>query len=88
MKGWIGRFLLVNLATMAGAVFAQEYPAIAEGRRIEMLRHPTKRPVRMVFDTDTYNEIDDQFALVPLARTGSPGGLRGAVPQRALQRAR
>lgn len=29
-----------------------------------MLQPPTKRPVRMVFDTDTYNEIDDQFALV------------------------
>jgi len=64
MRGRIGAFLLVNLATMAGTAFAQEYPAMAEGRRIEMLRHPTKRPVRMVFDTDTYNEIDDQFALV------------------------
>jgi inosine-uridine nucleoside N-ribohydrolase len=29
-----------------------------------MLKHPGKRPVRMILDTDTYNEIDDQFALV------------------------
>jgi len=29
-----------------------------------MLQHPGKKPVRMVLDTDTYNEIDDQFALV------------------------
>lgn len=29
-----------------------------------MLQRPGKRPVRMVLDTDTYNEIDDQFALV------------------------
>lgn len=29
-----------------------------------MLQYPGKKPVRMVLDTDTYNEIDDQFALV------------------------
>ena len=29
-----------------------------------MLKPPAKRPVRMVLDTDTYNEIDDQFAVV------------------------
>jgi inosine-uridine nucleoside N-ribohydrolase len=29
-----------------------------------MLRPPEERPVRMVLDTDTYNEIDDQFAVV------------------------
>src|SRR5689334_9708624 len=32
-------------------------------RRLELLDPPTGR-VRMVLDTDTYNEIDDQFALV------------------------
>ena len=45
-------------------VLGQNYPVISEGQRIRMLKHPSKRPVRMVFDTDTYNEIDDQFALV------------------------
>jgi inosine-uridine nucleoside N-ribohydrolase len=31
---------------------------------LRMLKPPTGRPVPMVLDTDTYNEIDDQFALV------------------------
>ena len=30
---------------------------------LQRLQFPTKK-VRMVLDTDTYNEIDDQFALV------------------------
>jgi len=45
-------------------VGAQGFPAMAEGQRIAMLTPPRDKPVRMVFDTDTYNEIDDQFALV------------------------
>jgi hypothetical protein len=43
---------------------ADERTTVSESRRMEMLRPPGKRPVRMVLDTDTYNEIDDQFALV------------------------
>ncbi len=39
------------------------YPNLSESRRIEMLQPPQGR-VRMVLDTDTYNEIDDQFAVV------------------------
>ncbi len=39
------------------------FPIMSESRRIEMLQ-PPKAPVRMVLDTDTYNEIDDQFAVV------------------------
>jgi inosine-uridine nucleoside N-ribohydrolase len=42
---------------------AQEYPVISEPDRITRLRAP-EGPVRMVLDTDTYNEIDDQFAVV------------------------
>lgn len=64
MKKRIGTLLFLNLTLAASTAFAQNYPAISEGQRIAMLQHPTKRPVRMVFDTDTYNEIDDQFALV------------------------
>lgn len=64
MKKRIGTLLFLNLTLAASMAFAQSYPAISEGQRITMLQHPTKRPVRMVFDTDTYNEIDDQFALV------------------------
>ncbi len=39
------------------------FPILSESKRIEMLQPPEKR-VRMVLDTDTYNEIDDQFAVV------------------------
>ena len=31
--------------------------------RVRMLSLPRREPVRMVLDTDTYNEIDDQYAL-------------------------
>ena len=48
----------------APMALGQRFPAIPEGQRLERLRPPAKRPVRMVLDTDTYNEIDDQFALV------------------------
>jgi purine nucleosidase len=40
-----------------------EYPLIPEAVRLERLQPPTGK-VRMVLDTDTYNEIDDQFAVV------------------------
>ncbi len=39
------------------------FPILSEEFRIRRLQHP-ERKVRMVLDTDTYNEIDDQFALV------------------------
>jgi hypothetical protein len=38
------------------------YPRLSDSEIEERLRPPTG-PVRMVLDTDTYNEIDDQFAL-------------------------
>ncbi len=49
------------------------FPPIPETTRLERLLPPTGR-VRMVLDTDTYNEIDDQFALVHalLSPRGSP----------------
>lgn len=40
----------------------QKFPQIDELVRLKQLK-PVKEKVRMVFDTDTYNEIDDQFAL-------------------------
>ena len=43
--------------------YAQEYPKISEAQRIDKLHAPEGK-VRMVLDTDTYNEIDDQFAVV------------------------
>ncbi len=43
--------------------FCQTFPEIETAERIRQL-DPPSGPVRMVLDTDTYNEIDDQFALV------------------------
>ncbi|HZS85951.1 MAG TPA: nucleoside hydrolase [Chloroflexota bacterium] len=37
-------------------------PTLSESRRLALLEPPAHH-VRMVLDTDTYNEIDDQFAL-------------------------
>ena len=39
------------------------FPRISAEERLSMLSPPSG-PVSMVLDTDTYNEIDDQFALV------------------------
>lgn len=63
MKTMLGITCLLCLA-MAGPLGAGDFPTLSEGQRIAMLKPPTSRPVRMVLDTDTYNEIDDQFALV------------------------
>lgn len=38
------------------------FPVLSEDFRISRLRHPGRK-ARIVLDTDTYNEIDDQFAL-------------------------
>ncbi len=40
-----------------------DFPKLSESKRLEMLESPDGR-VCMVLDTDTYNEIDDQFAVV------------------------
>jgi inosine-uridine nucleoside N-ribohydrolase len=40
-----------------------DFPMLDAAQRIRLLEPPIG-PVRMVLDTDTYNEIDDQFALV------------------------
>lgn len=40
-----------------------KFPVISDALRLERLQPPTSK-VRMVLDTDTYNEIDDQFAVV------------------------
>ena len=60
----VPRVTLLMLLLSATPLFAQNYPSISEGRRIAMLQSPKARPVRMVLDTDTFNEIDDQFAVV------------------------
>ncbi len=41
---------------------AQTFPRLSESFRLNQLQPPTGK-VRMILDTDTYNEVDDQFAL-------------------------
>lgn len=47
-----------------------EFPRLAEKDRLARLE-PPRGPVSMVLDTDTYNEIDDQFALVYALLSGN-----------------
>ncbi|REK52178.1 MAG: nucleoside hydrolase [Thermobacillus sp.] len=49
------------------------YPGLTDSFRLERLHHPGGK-VRMVLDTDTYNEIDDQFAVI--FALGSPERLK------------
>ncbi len=56
--------LMMSAVATHGAGTAPVFPRLSEGQRIELLKPPAQRPVRMVLDTDTYNEIDDQFAVV------------------------
>lgn len=56
-------FLLVLFLFLSLISHAQDYTPITEIQRLKMLEKPAKG-VSMVLDTDTYNEIDDQFALV------------------------
>ena len=64
MRTLLTSMLIGHLLVSAPGVLAEEFPAIRPGQRIRMLAPPAERPVRMVLDTDTYNEIDDQFAVV------------------------
>lgn len=51
-------------AFSVSTALAQKFPKMSEGQRISLLQPPSKKPVAVVLDTDTYNEIDDQFAIV------------------------
>lgn len=64
MQPIISAALLAGFTLVSSQVFAQKFPPLSESQRIRMLQPPTKRPLPMVLDTDTYNEIDDQFAVV------------------------
>ena len=46
------------------------FPTISAEERLALLE-PPRGPITMVLDTDTYNEIDDQFALVYALRSPS-----------------
>jgi inosine-uridine nucleoside N-ribohydrolase len=58
-KFFLSLSLFLFLFSMADA---QNFPKIRESDRINRL-DPPKGKVRAILDTDTYNEIDDQFAL-------------------------
>jgi inosine-uridine nucleoside N-ribohydrolase len=69
MRGMMSKTAFVTALLVAGTLLApsataQTFPPMSESQRLVQLEPPTKRPVPMVLDTDTYNEIDDQFALV------------------------
>ncbi len=64
MKSICKAILLLCLMVSGPNLFAIDYPAVSDIQRIQMLEPPEQKPVRMVLDTDTYNEIDDQFAVV------------------------
>jgi purine nucleosidase len=61
MKGKLLSLTAAIMFTMITAN-AQNFPAIGEIFRLQQLQPPSGK-VRMVLDTDTYNEVDDQFAL-------------------------
>jgi purine nucleosidase len=55
-------YLLVMFLSLCLINYGQNFPELDETFRINQLK-PPKGKVRMVLDTDTYNEVDDQFAL-------------------------
>ncbi len=63
MNTFLNRIIILYFLIVSTAVYAQIYPKMDEAIRIQKLTPPTGK-VQAVFDTDTYNEIDDQFALV------------------------
>lgn len=54
-------FLLALIITILSSN-GQDFPVLKESFRLNQLTPPTGK-VRMILDTDTYNEVDDQFAL-------------------------
>ena len=87
MKMKIG-FILAILFFVIPFLMGQNFPKMEESVRIKKL-DPPKGKVRMVLDTDTYNEIDDQYALSyaylskeklhPAAKFWSVGGTLSGV---------
>lgn len=55
--------LLIMFLLPAMTSFGQYFPKTDDVFRLNQLKSPAGK-VRMVLDTDTYNEVDDQFALV------------------------
>jgi len=60
MKNLTFTLLFIFAAGFSG--LAQNFPKLEETFRLKQLTPPNGK-VRMILDTDTYNEVDDQFAL-------------------------
>lgn len=57
-------FTMLSVAMLlAGTAFSQQYAKLTDEFRLHRLK-PVEGKIRAVIDTDTYNEIDDQFAVV------------------------
>lgn len=56
-------FFFLVLLIQAAPAFSQDFPKLAEDIMLQRLK-PNQGKIRVVIDTDTYNEIDDQFAVV------------------------
>ena len=63
LSKWVAPGLLVLFGITHGLHAQEGRRTDADPSRITMLVPPTERPVKMVLDTDTFNEIDDQCAL-------------------------
>lgn len=61
IKNWL--LLILTFLIFAVQAFSQNYPKILDEVLLQRLQ-PAEGKVRVVIDTDTYNEIDDQFAVV------------------------
>lgn len=55
-------FLLFLCIGMSSA-FSQEFPKLSDEKLLSRLK-PNTEKIKVVIDTDTYNEVDDQFAVV------------------------
>lgn len=55
--------ILFGMLFLVTSSFSQDWPFMPEADRIDKLQPPNCR-AKVILDTDTYNEIDDQFALV------------------------
>src|SRR5690606_34955345 len=56
-------FLFMALMICMTTAYSQEFPKLPEDVLLQRLQPPNKK-INVVIDTDTYNEIDDQFAVV------------------------
>jgi len=54
--------LIFTILVFGSNLFSQNFPRISENVLLQRLQPPTGK-IKVVIDTDTYNEIDDQFAI-------------------------